>query len=67
MSTYLVKARYLGHSATWHSCSRSDWRNGCTGPHPNLKRVVSWRSDNIVNEHNPDLTSALGGMMKDLE
>jgi len=35
--------------------------------HPNLKRVVSWRSDNIVNERNPDLTSALGGMMKDLE
>ena len=37
---YRVVARYVGHKRSWHSCSPSDWRNGCTGPHPNLKRAV---------------------------
>jgi hypothetical protein len=35
--------------------------------HPEFKDAVRWRMENIINERNPTLEAALGGMAKDME
>jgi short-subunit dehydrogenase len=35
--------------------------------HPEFKRVVQWRNENILNERNPILEDVLGGMTKELK
>jgi NAD(P)-dependent dehydrogenase (short-subunit alcohol dehydrogenase family) len=35
--------------------------------HPEFKDAVRWRMENIINERNPSLEAALGGMAKDME